>query len=267
MNNHITATSFSNLADRDYRNAKGLSKSMLTHFLKSPAHYQQALLEKQEPTEAMNFGTAFHATLLLDDPLSAYAVKRKVDGRTKEGKEYNEQFAIANEGKAIINEEQAMTIANCISSINNHPFAADLMQGISEREFSLFGGKEDNVSEMVLLKGRLDAYDRNRGFVIDYKTCEDASPNGFKKAIWNFRYDLQVVQYSWLIKNLGLPYERFYFICVEKAPPYAVGVYWIDSYSIINSTKNWDNAISEFSECQKNNIWPAYSNLPVSIEL
>lgn len=267
MNTHITATSFSNLADSDYRNAKGLSKSMLTHFLKSPAHYKQALLEKQEPTEAMNFGTAFHASLLLDNPLSAYAVKRKVDGRTKEGKEYNEQFAIANEGKAIINEEQAMTIANCIASINNHPFAVDLMDGVSEREFSVFGGKKDEVVDEVILKGRLDAYDRNRGYIIDYKTCEDASPKGFLKAIWNFRYDLQVVHYSWLIKNVGLPYKQFYFVCVEKVAPFAVGVYCIDPISIARSTKNWEQAIFEFSDCQKKDNWYAYSATPVVIEL
>jgi len=262
-----TATTFSNLEDSAYRTSKGLSKSMLTHFMRSPAHYQQALLEKQEPTPAMNFGTAFHAAMLMPNPSLYYAVKRKVDGRTKEGKEYNERFALENEGKAIINEEEETCIKGCIASITSHPFASDLFSGITEREFSVFGVKKDNVVEPVTLKGRMDAYDAKRGFVIDYKTCEDASPRGFMKAIWNFRYDLQHVQYKWLIENAGLPLNGFYFVCVEKAPPYASAVYVVHADSIVRSTQTWEQSVFEFSQCQQSNIWPAYSATPVVIEL
>lgn len=261
------ATTFSNLEDGVYRNAKGLSKSMLTHFMRSPAHYQHALTETREPTEAMNFGTAFHASILLDNPNSAFAVKRKVDGRTKEGKEYNERFALENQGKAIINEEQEVCIKGCIASIHNHPFASDLFSGITEREFSVFGTKQNNVIEPVVLKGRMDAYDAKRGFVIDYKTCEDASPNGFMKAIWSYKYHMQHVQYKWLIENAGLPFKAFYFVCVEKTPPYASAVYIIHADSIARGIDNWEQNIFEFSQCQNSGIWPAYSAAPVVIEL
>lgn len=261
------ATTFSNLEDSAYRQAKGLSKSMLTHFMKSPAHYQQSLLDKKEPTDAMHFGTAFHAAILLDEPSTAYAVKRKVDGRTKEGKEYNEHFAFQNAGKAIINEEQEICLKGCVESIRNHPFSADLLSGITEREFSVFGSKQDNVVEPVILKGRIDAYDAKRGYVIDYKTCEDASPNGFMKAIWNFGYAYQHVQYKWLIENAGLKCNAFYFVCVEKTPPYASAVYVIHPHSIDRAYERWNQSIFEFSQCQNSGIWPAYSATPVVIEL
>ena len=258
---------FDHMEDGAYRNAKGLSKSLLTHFLKSPAHYQQALLDKHEPTPAMQFGTAFHASLLLSDPTTAFAVKRKVDGRTKEGKEYNQRFEMENVGKAIIDEEQEKMIHSCIASILEHPFAGQLHSGCDKKEFSVFGSYSGKSAQPVLLKGRMDAYDSTNGFIIDYKTCEDASPTGFRKAVWNFRYDLQVVQYAWLIKNAGLKFTNFYFIAVEKAPPFASAVYCIEEASIKRSVETWENAMFEFSQCEASSIWPAYSATPVAIQL
>lgn len=261
------ALTFDHMDEVSYRTAKGLSKSLLTHFLKSPAHYKQATLESNEPTPAMQFGTAFHASLLLSDPTTAFAVKRKVDGRTKEGKEYNQRFEMENAGKAIIDEEQEKMMQSCIASILEHPFAGQLHSGCDKKEFSVFGSYSGKSVQPVLLKGRMDAYDSKNGFIIDYKTCEDASPNGFRKAIWNFRYDLQVVQYAWLIKNAGLKFSNFYFIAVEKAPPFASAVYCIDEASIQRSVETWEQAMFEFSQCEASGIWPAYSATPVAIQL
>lgn len=250
------------ITESDYRKATGLSQSSLKDFLISPAHYL-ALIEKQiEPTRAMQFGTAFHAHLLRDNPEDYYAVKNKVDGRSREGKAYNEQFALENAGKVVIDLDDRNTIVSMAEEVMNHATAGELMKSLTHKEFAVFG-----TNHGIRLKGLIDGYDKTTGTVIDLKTAEDASPKGFKKAIWDRRYDIQVVHYTWLLQNAGLPVNKFYFIAIEKEPPFAVGVYTINPESLTKSFKTWDDALDQFFVCQASGVYPAYSENPVEITL
>lgn len=251
------ASVLTDISEQDYRKALGLSQSSLKDFLTSPAHYLSATEEVQEPTKAMQVGTAFHALMLQDNPLAFYAIKKKMDGRTKDGKEYNERFAVENVGKAIIDSEDEETIQRMRESILRHPLARELISKITHKELAIFGTTKDGN---VRLKGRLDAYCEEDGFIIDFKSAEDASPEGFKKAIFDRRYDLQNIQYPWLINNAGKKFTKFYFIACEKKPPYAVGVYSISENWLTYTADIWAKAVYRYSDCQKSGVYPAYSD-------
>jgi exodeoxyribonuclease VIII len=80
-----------------YHAVDALSKSMMTKILKSPAHYKAALDEHQEPSKAMQLGTAIH-TAVLEPHLYSQVVAvipPDIDGRTKEGKAWKEQHKSA----------------------------------------------------------------------------------------------------------------------------------------------------------------------------
>ena len=248
-----------NIKDKDYRGAGGLSQSAIKDFIKSPAHYLVATEQTSEPTPAMQLGTAFHAVMLQDNPTDHYAVKIKMDGRTKDGKAYNEQFALDNAGKVVINSEEEEILFDMRRSIFKHPLASKLAFGLTHKEFAVFGTMETNDG-MVRLKGLIDGYSETEGYILDYKTCEDASPLGFIKAIRDRRYDIQSVQYPWLLNNAKMKVKDFYFVCVEKVPPYAVGVYRIDLDNLIETGKKWAWAIGDFCECQNTGKFPAYSD-------
>jgi exodeoxyribonuclease VIII len=250
------------IKDSDYRNATGLSQSSLKHFLISPAHYLASTEEHIEPTKAMQFGTAFHAHLLQANPEEHYAVKIKVDGRSKEGKLYNEQFALENASKVVIDSDEKSKIVCMAEEVMGHATAGKLMQSLTHREFAVFG-----TNHGIRLKGLIDGYNEKEGIVIDLKTAEDASPAGFRKAIWDRGYALQQVHYTWLLTNAGKPVNAFYFIAVEKEPPYAVGVYKINADSLTKSFKIWDDALDSFFVCQASGVYPAYSENPVEITL
>lgn len=257
---------FVNIKDKDYRSATGLSQSAIKDFIKSPAHYLVGTEQVSEPTPAMQLGTAFHAVMLQDKPKEHYAVKIKMDGRTKEGKAYNEQFAVENAGKAIINTEDEETLLKMRESIMAHPLASKLAKGLTHKEFAVLGSIETNDG-YVRLKGLIDGYCETEGYIVDYKTCEDASPLGFIKAIRDRRYDLQSVQYPWLLKNAQMKVTDFYFICVEKVPPYAVGVYRIELDYLIETGKRWAWAIGDFCVCQRDGKYPAYSDECITLSL
>lgn len=251
------------IKDADYRKATGLSQSSLKKFIvQSPAHYLASLEEVQEPTKAMQFGTAFHANMLASEPTDIYAVKKKVDGRSKEGKLYNETFALENQGKVIIDEEEHSRIIAMADSMMSHEFAGSAIQALTHKEFAVFG-----THKGVRLKGLIDGYNEKEGIVIDLKTAEDSSPSGFRKAIWDRAYAIQQVHYTWLLTNAGKPVNAFYFFAIEKEPPYAVGCYMLTAESLTKSLKVWEEAIERFAECQTTGNYPAYSDEVVQITL
>jgi exodeoxyribonuclease VIII len=255
-----------NIKDKDYRGATGLSQSSIKDFIKSPAHYLVATEQVSEPSPAMQLGTAFHAVMLQQSPKEHYAVKIKMDGRTKDGKAYNEQFAIENAGKAVITNEDEETLFKMRDSILAHPLASKLAKGLTHKEFAVFGSIETDDG-YVRLKGLIDGYSETEGYILDYKTCEDASPLGFIKAIRDRRYDIQSVQYPWLLNNARMKVKDFYFVCVEKVPPYAVGVYRIDIENLIATGKKWAWAIGDFCICQRDGKYPAYSDDCITLSL
>lgn len=250
------------ITEKEYRDSTGLSQSMLKHFSVSPAHYLAETETKSEPTKAMILGTAFHANMLDDEPSDIYAVKRKVDGRSKEGRLYNEEFALENAGKIIIDSDEHSRIISMADSVMGHPFAGELMQKLTHKEFAVYGDFKG-----VRLKGKIDGYIEQGGIIIDLKTAEDASPKGFKKAIFDCQYNLQVAHYTWLMLNAGKPVNCFYFIAVEKQAPYAVGVYKMSPISVMQSMSTWENLIDRFKICQETGNYPAYSDNPVEITL
>lgn len=271
MNNNLAQGSdpafCAGMTEADYRKAIGLSQSSLKIFSKSPAHYLASTEEQNEPTDAMILGSVFHAIVLQpDEAKDLYAVKQKVDGRSKEGKAYNEQFAIENAGKFIINSEQEAQLLAMKASLLSHPKANELLANSDYRELPVFGTYPTPYGD-VRLKGLIDAYDSKRGFVNDIKTCEDASPEGFRKAIWDRKYDYQDVQYGWLLQNAGKPVNQFNFLCIEKKNPYAVAVYSISAESLLKSAGRWEDLVIEFGACTSSGIWKAYSDEVIELAL
>lgn len=254
------------MTDADYRKSVGLAQSSLKEFMHSPAHYLASIEQVSEPTKAMNFGSAFHASVLLDDPFSVFAIKKKVDGRSKEGKAYNDNFALENANKIIIDDDDYNAIQGMKNSIMLHKEASEKIKHLSNKEVSVFGTYIAQEGD-IRLKGLIDGYSESGEYALDLKSCEDASPAGFRKAIWDYRYDIQNCHYWWLLTNAKKKIKDFYFIAVEKKPPYAVGVYRISPDSLIKSFVSWELYIEKFAECQKTGNYPAYSPEIVNIVL
>lgn len=130
----------------------------------------------------------------------------------------------------------------------------------------------------------------------DLKTTEDASPEGFAKSIANWRYD---VQHAYYIDGTRLALEQgkctppqegkaelsvywtdpvtgvlcrcrpdfwrgypkhFAFIAVEKKPPYAVGVYVLDSEGVEIGRAQYQHDLRVYAECVRTGEWPGYGD-------
>lgn len=192
---------------RDY-----ISFSALKAFDKSPNHYLQYIAGDAPKTDAMAFGSAFHCFVLEPDEFdSRYIVLPKMDRRTKEGKAAFESFSAS--GRELISEGDFQAMLRMRDSIMSNPAAVELLEGCIYEEpvYRYFEG--------TYIKGVVDAW-RKGAFILDLKTCADASPDAFARAAHLSMYHEQAALYQTACVE-----SRFYWIAIENVAPYNCAVY------------------------------------------
>lgn len=250
--------SFNLDADEYYKRA-GLSKSLLSHLIKSPAHLHSYLQEPQsEPTKDQVLGTAIHTATLEPSKFRAeFVVAPVVDRRTKEGKTIYAEFAEANAGKTLISADDYQTTLKVSESLRRNALFEQALRNGSP-EVSLFAQADNGLK----IKGRFDLFDPETNTIWDIKTTQAADPFGFRKEIFKYSYGLQASHYLELAKKTGLGNDKtkFVFIAVEKESPWAVGIYTLDQETI---TK-WDVAravaFEAWRQALENDVYPAYNS-------
>jgi len=95
---------------------------------------------------------------------------------------------------------------------------------------------------------------------MDLKSAVDASPHGFARAVATYKYHLQAAHYMHMFNV-----SRFVFIAVEKAPPYAHGIYTLDDASIEQGRIERRRALDGIAEHRERKEWPGYGVQELSI--
>lgn len=269
-----TATALHGLVDMsndDYHRAPGISKSCLDKVARSPLHYYAHYLDpnrvKEPPTKAMIVGSAVHGAVLEPESFaSAYVVAPDVNKRTNAGKAEYEAFcaeAAAN-GATVLDEGDYRQCVAIARAVRAHPYAAGLLKA-GKAEQSFFATDPDTGA---LVKCRPDFLPESGIGIVDLKTCEDASPAGFGKSAANFRYYVQAAWYLDVMRAIyGEAPESFIFIAVEKAPPYAVAIYYCDEHHIALGREKARRELARIVECQAAGVWPDYGHEPMSLRL
>ena len=123
--------------------------------------------------------------------------------------------------------------------------------------------------ETTLCKARLDLVKCDQAGnvqVVDLKSTQDASPEGFARAIANLKYHLQAAfyleaAYSIIDQPVSAPVhdQEFKFICVEKKPPYAVAVYSLSREAIYQGAREMQEAMGIYRQfVGLEDPWPGY---------
>jgi exodeoxyribonuclease VIII len=104
--------------------------------------------------------------------------------------------------------------------------------------------------------------------IIDLKTTEDASPRGFAQSVKKYRYDVQAAFYSdGLEEATGKACNGFFFVAVEKHPPYLVGWYFIGNEDLKEARQKYKKNLMTYGFCKKSNIWHGYSEIVTKVIL
>ena len=265
---------FVGMPDSEYHQRPELSKSMTDRLEKSPAHLQEYLNgEGMTSTDAMKFGSAYHAWVLEPDtfwdhyerkpvdlkkPTAAQLGAKKPSEKTVNQIEDWKKFTASIQGKTVIKEEDLEKIRNMYNALKAHPMASRLLfQKTRFTEIAMFW--KDPLTN-ISCRAKADLI-RTDDIMVDLKTTEDASLAGFKRSVYKYRYHVQDVSYSGAFRQItGRHPAAFTFVVQEKTPPYLVEVYDLPPEWRLDGEIKYNRNLQTYTDCQLAQSWPGYSD-------
>jgi exodeoxyribonuclease VIII len=243
----------------EYHAHPALGSSRLRELLKSPAHFRANL---RRETEALALGSLVHTLVLEPDTFAhRYVVTPKIDGRTREGKAA--KAALADDPRIVVNEEVMADASACATSIMAHRVYQQIRD--AQVEHTVFWDEEvhwedaagNQVVTRVPCKARFDVVGP---WLVDLKTCRDASPKGFQRSIATYGYHIQAAHYwAGAVAN-GMEPRGFLFACVETSPPYLTSGYLLGSPTLEQGETERREALNIYARCLSEDRWPGYND-------
>lgn len=266
------------LPNEDYHAIKeAIGSSGLRKLARSPLHFFGSTLDPQRPAPAtsssMANGTLTHCALLEPDqldqryivvpgdaprkPSSTQRNAKNPSAETLHAIEWWAEFEAEHGAKIVIEPELLQTAQRQAASIRALPEIGPLLLR-GEAEVSAFW---IDPQTGVLCKVRPDWVTPGGAGVVllDLKTTQDASPHGFRRAIGNYRYDLQAAFYSdGYEKATGQMVLGFVFAVVESEWPHAAATYMLDDASMDKARSEVRALLNLYAECKREDTWPGY---------
>lgn len=249
-----------------YHENNALSRSDLRYILKSPLHFKCKMNEPKVQTKEMLFGSAFHKLILEPDNFdNEYAIMQSVDGRSKEGKAYKEQFMLEAGDKNIIDELDYASMLQMRASLFSNDLAKALLTN-GEVETSFYWKDEATGIDLKCRPDVVKTIGQNK-LIIDLKTCKDASKDEFQRSCISYFYTLQAAMCrEGLRVETGEHYE-FIFIAIEKDSPYDINIYQADDLFFKKGYKDLQNCLNIYKQCCETDNWYGYMGLENNINI
>lgn len=246
-----------------YHQIEAMSASGAKKMLRSPRHYKLMRDTPNEPTDAMQFGTAVHCGVLEPEHFaSRVVVAPSVNKRTNAGKEELANFEALNFGKIVLSPGDMRRAQASINEVWSHPAARRLLTD-AKIEGSLFWfDAEYNVP----CKLRYDAF--NLGGLIDLKTTQDASPEVFGRQAANLLYHVQAAHYWSGCEHVTNAAPTFFaFVVVESEPPHAVACYVVPPAAMQTGRRLMDEALARYKVALVAGKYAGYPDTITTLEL
>ena len=229
-----------------YHSHKSISASGLKEIWKKSVYH--FLNRKFKETPAMKLGTAVHQMLLEPEDFDdIYYVIDKIDKRTKAGKEaYSNQIELAK-NKIVLESDMFYIIKEIVKSFNKNKLAKQYTRGEMElSHYTKFNG--------IYVRVRPDCINKMANYISDVKTCQDNSPEGFKRDVYKWGYHLQAAFY---MDVCGI--DNFKFIAVTTTYPYTCEVHTLDDDTLEFGRNAYKQAIKSWKDYLETNIPPSYT--------
>lgn len=242
---------------RDYHASEPISRSKLMKLEETPAKFKYLMDNPEKPTEALLLGQAFHKLVLEpEDFENEIKIEPCVNKRTKEGKAVIAEFHEEFKDKTIVTLDMCEKAGAMAESVLSNPRAkAMLKSGDIEKSYywvdSLNGETVKCRPDTVITKN-------SKGIISDLKSCLHADSENFRKDSIKHGYDVQAYMCKTAVEKLtGIPHD-FYFICVEKEPPYLVNIFKADDLVLEHGKRRYRELLGIYHECKVTNNWYGY---------
>jgi hypothetical protein len=253
---------------KDYHESKGISRSGIMLFKRSPLHYWNRYnnpdrVFEDEMTPCKLIGNVFHTLILESHEFDRrYYIEEKVDRRTTAGKERAEQLAIENKDKSMLSQINYDKIRRMYDSFMSHEIAKEFLNK-ARMEKSVYW---KDVNTNVLCKARPDIWHTN--MICDIKTTKDASLSAFQRSLATYGYHIQAAMIQDGIQHVQ--HHRitdYIFIAIESVEPYAIGIYILDKDSIERGMLEYKQILVDYKEYLGKDIkvWQGYKPSIISL--
>lgn len=180
--------------DPGYFRLKSIDQSQLKQFLKNPADWAyHRLNDDHKPTDAMKFGTAFHAYLL--GTSDVVSLPEGESFRSKDNQKWRDEQLEAGNIIVSYNDMQLLKrMKEGIEQTSLMPEYPDYMEIIEQ------GTKEQCIEWKdrqtgLMLKAKPDLIPVGTDYLVDLKTAQKADVESFAKEVINYGYHIQTVFY------------------------------------------------------------------------
>ena len=233
------------------------------------ANYNKTNRTKIKQTPAMFDGTLVHHALQTRNIGSGYAIAPECDRRTKHGKAEYAEFQSRIGDLSPITKAQYEMAHGAMESAWSHP----------ESRLFLENGKMERSGFCKLMdvdvKARPDIdcshipHSEHFPALVDIKTRQigKASRDSWKKDFFNYKTYLQAGLQILVFRSLGCEVTEYYYLLVEKDPPYQVNVVPLGKDWIHTSILEVHKVLDKWKKYLANGLPKSYGQNQVPLEV
>lgn len=256
-----------NLPREKYDRISRVHWSTLKLLGKSPAHYLAAITEGTKDSAPKKVGRGTHLAVIEPERFRSECVLW--DGGRRASKKWD-AFVTEHAHREILTETEWAQCMSLQRAVRGNKVASKYLEGgkgevsvLWEHSSLPIGGIPGFTVE---LKGRLD-FISNAGVLVDLKTTRDASPEGFGRECFKYRYHTQAALYRdgyFAATGEWLPY---YLVAAETTAPFVVQVYRVPERLLAIGREEYVNLLSRLELCRSESHWPGYFDGEGELEL
>lgn len=179
-----------NQPDEYYFAHPALDQSQLKTFLQNPANwaYRRLHPEENKTTDALRFGTAFHAYIM--GTQNVVSLEEGQTFRSKANQEWREEHE-AN-GDLIVTYEQMEKLKRMRENLmRDNPEMFDIIPNATCEQMILWTDKETGLE----MKAKPDIIPTGVNYLVDIKTAQSANGDDFRRESLKYGYPIQALFY------------------------------------------------------------------------
>lgn len=270
---------YTDISIRDYHDDKThISATSIKHVKKSLSLWKWMQSHPQERKLHFDFGNAFEVALLdkanFDKTVAIMHTQAWIDkaneGREKpyaspkQSKIYQSkeaEFIEQNAGKYLIPDVGPQSFEHMEYMLESCHKDAVIQKLISNTEYQVSLFWMDHESG-INLKTRPDICKRKKNVIVNLKTTTDGSPQEFSRELANYDYPLQAaIEIRGCIECGLMPQvDNYFWIVVEKVPPFNATLYEFDKSDQLSSLDELDFLLKKIERARDENLYPGYSD-------